>query len=85
MERYLDAPDLTAAEKKADYEELKAYVLEKHGLKASGSYISQAEGKRGLDVGQNADLPKKEDAKAPQHPPEREAAIVNAWKRFQMI
>ena len=85
VELNLDELDLTAAESKATYDEIKAYVLEKHGLKVSSLYISQVKRKCGLDVGQNYNLSKKEDAKVPQCPPEKEAAIMEALKYFQMI
>ena len=80
-----DELDLTAAESKATYDEIKGYVLEKHELKVSSLYISQVKRKCGLDVGQNYNLSKKEDAKVPQCPPEKEAAIMEALKYFQMI
>ena len=85
VELNLDELDLTAAESKATYDEIKAYVLEKYGLKVSSLYISQVKRKCGLDVGQNYNLSKKEDAKVPQCPPEKEAAIMDALKHFQMI
>ena len=84
VELNLDELDLTAAESKATYEEIKEYVLEKHGLKVSSLYISQVKRKCGLDVGQNYNLSKKEDAKVPQCPPEKEAAIMEALKYFRM-
>ena len=85
VELNLDELDLTAAESKATYDEIKAYVLEKYGLKVSSLYISQVKRKCGLDVGQNYNLSKKEDTKVPQCPPEKEAAIMDALKHFQMI
>ena len=85
VELNLDELDLTSAESKATYEEIKAYVLEKHGLKVSSLYISQVKRTCGLDVGQNYNLSKKEDAKVPQCPLEKEAAIMDALKHFQMI
>ena len=85
VELNLDELDLTSAESKATYDEIKAYVLEKYGLKVSSLYISQVKRKCGLDVGPNYNLPKKEDAKVPQCPPEKEAAIMEALKHFQMI
>ena len=85
VELNLDELDLTAAESKATYDEIKAYVLEKYGLKVSSLYISQVKRKCGLDVGQNYNLSKKEDAKVPQCPLEKEAAIMDALKHFQMI
>ena len=54
-------------------------------LKESSLYISQIKRKCGLDVGQNYNLSKKEDAKVPKCPPEKEAAIRDALKYFQMI
>ena len=68
----MDELDLTVAESKATYDEIKTYVLENHGLKVSSLYISQIKRKCGLDVGQYYNLSKKEDAKAPQCPPEKE-------------
>ena len=85
VELNLDELDLTAAESKATYDEIKAYVLEKYGLKVSSLYISQVKRKCGLDVGQNYNLSKKEDAKVPQCPPDKEAAIMEALKHFHMV
>ena len=85
VELNLSELDLTAAESKATYDEIKAYVLEKYGLKVSSLYISQVKRKCGLNVGPNYNLSKKEDAKVPQCPPEKEAAIMDALKHFQMI
>ena len=85
VELNLDELDLTAAESKATYDEIKAYVLEKYGLKVSSLYIAQVKRKCGLDVGQNYNLSKKEDAKVPQCPPDKEAAIMEALKHFHMV
>ena len=85
VEVKIDELDLTAVESKATYEEIKKYVLEHTGLKVSSLYISQVKRKCGLDVGQNYNLPKKEDAKVPQCPLEKEAAITEALKHFNMI
>ena len=85
VELEMDELDLTAAESKVTYNEIKAYVLEKYGLKVSSLYISKVKRKCGLDVGQNYNLSKKEDAKVPQCPPEKEAAIIDTLRHFQMI
>ena len=85
VELNLGELDLTAAESKATYDEIKAYVLEKYGLKVSSLYISQVKRKCGLNVGPNYNLSKKEDAKVPQCPPEKEAAIMEALKHFGMV
>ena len=81
----LDELDATAAETKATYEEIKAYAWDKHHLKVSSLYISQIKRKCGLEVGQNYNLSKSENPKVPKCPPEKEAAIMDALKHFQMI
>ena len=81
----LDELDATAAETKATYEEIKAYVWEKHNMKVSSLYISQVKRKCGLEVGQNYNLSKSENPKVPKCPAEKEAAIMNALKHFKMI
>ena len=81
----LDELDATAAETKATYEEIKAYVWDKHHLKVSSLYISQIKRKCGLEIGQNYNLSKSENPKVPKCPPEKEAAIMGALKHFQMI
>ena len=85
VEFSLEDMDMSGFQKGATYEQIKAYVLEHTGLKVSSLYISQVKRKCGLDVGQNYNLSKKEDAKVPQCPPEKEAAITEALKFFGMI
>ena len=77
--------DLSGFLKGATYEQIKAYVLEHTGLKVSSLYISQIKRKCGLDVGQNYNLSKKEDAKVPQCLPEKEVAIREAFNYFGML
>jgi len=60
-------------------------VLENHGLKVSSLYISQVKRKHGLPVGENYNKPKSEDARQPQCPPEKEAAIEAALRHFRLI
>lgn len=81
----MDEFDLTAAEKKATYDEIKAYVLEYSGLKVSSLYIAQVKQKCGIIERENYNKPKSEDAKQPQCPPEEEKAITEALRHFQMI
>ena len=81
----LSEMDLTAAESKATYDEIKTYVLEKFGLKVSHLYISQVKRKCGLEVGANYNLAKSENTKQPQCPPEKERAIMDALEHFRMI
>ena len=81
----MDELDLTVAEKKATYDEIKAYVLEHSGLKVSSLYIAQVKQKCGIIERENYNKPKSEDAKQPQCPPEKEKAITEALKHFGMI
>lgn len=85
IELKMDELDLTAAESKATYDEIKAYVLNKYGLKVSQLYIAQVKRKCGIIERKNYNVSKKENAKVPQCPPEKEAAIMDALKHFQMI
>ena len=81
----LDELDATSAELKATYQEIKDYVLKEFGLKVSNLYISQIKRKCGIEVGENYNLPKKENPKVPQCPKEKEDAIKAALKYFAMI
>lgn len=81
----LDALDVTSTESKATYAEIKDYVLKEHGLKVSNLYISQVKRKCGIEVGENYNLAKSEDAKQPNCPEEKEKAIVKALKHFGMV
>lgn len=85
VEFSLEDMDMSGFQKGATYEQIKAYVLEHTGLKVSSLYISQIKRKCGLDVGHNYNLSKKGDAKVPQCPPEKEAAITQAFKHFGII
>lgn len=82
----MDEMDLTSAESKATYEEIKKYVVEHNdGMKASSRNIAQVKRKCGLELAENFNLPKSEDARQPQCPKEKEDAIVKALKAFKMI
>ena len=85
IEVKMDELDLTSAESKATYEEIKAYVLEHTGLKVSHLYIAQVKQKYGIIERENYNKPKSENAKQPQCPPEKEEAITEALKHFGMI
>ncbi len=85
IEVKMDELDLTSAESKATYEEIKAYVLEHSGLNVSSLYIAQVKQKYGIIERENYNKPKSEDAKQPQCPPEKEKAITEALHHFGMI
>ena len=81
----LDNVDITSAETKATYDEIKKYVAEHNaGMKVSNLYISQVKRKCGIEVGKNYNLPKNEDSRQPQCPEDKESAIVEALKHFKM-
>ena len=82
----LDDVDITSAETKATYDEIKKYVFEHNaGMKVSNLYISQVKRKCGIEVGKNYNLPKNEDSRQPQCPEDKERAIVEALEHFKMI
>ena len=85
IEVKMDELDLTSAESKATYEEIKAYVLEHTGLKVSYLYIAQVKQKYGIIERENYNKPKSEDTRQPQCPPEKEKAITEALRHFGMI
>ena len=81
----LEDIDLSEFKGKATYEQIKAYVLEQTGLKVSSLYIAQIKKKCGLDVGENFNLPKSENARQPQCTPEKEETIMQAFKHFGIV
>ena len=81
----LEDMDLSEFKGKATYEQIKAYVLEKTGLKVSSLYIAQIKKKCGLDVGENFNPAKSENARQPQCTPEKEDAIMQAFRHFGII
>ena len=81
-----DELDLTCAESKATYEEIKAYVAEHNdGMQVFNLYIAQVKAKYGIKERANYNLPKLEDVKQPHCPKEKEDAIVEALRFFHMI
>jgi 23S rRNA (uracil1939-C5)-methyltransferase len=85
VELQMDELDLTAAESKATYEEIKDYVLEHTGLKVSSLYIAQVKEKCGIIERANYNLPKSENSRQPKCPPEKEKAIRDALEHFRMV
>ena len=80
VEVKMDELDLTSAESKATYQEIKDYVLEHSGMKVSSLYIAQVKQKCGIIERENYNKPKSEDAKQPQCPPDKEKAIKEALR-----
>ena len=85
VEFSLEDMDMSEFQDGASYPQIKEYVLEHTGLKVSNLYISQIKRKCGIEVGKNYNMPKSEDSRQPQCPPEKEKAIREAFKYFGMI
>ena len=81
----MDELDVTAAESKATYNEIRDYVWEHHQLKVSSLYIAQVKQKYGIIERESYHKAKNENAKQPKCPKEKEDAIVEALKHFKMI
>lgn len=85
VEIKLDELDLTSAESKATYAQIKEYVLEKFGLKVSTLYIAQIKKKCGIEMREHYNKSKKDNQAIPQCTPEKEEAIMDALRHFKMI
>ena len=81
----LDEEDVTKAESKGTYENIKEYILGKYGFKVSTLYIAQIKRKCDLELGENYNKSKKENSKVPECPKEKEEAIMDALRYFRMI
>lgn len=82
----MDELDVTSAESKATYEEIKSYVAEHNeGMKVSNLYIAQVKAKYGIIERENYNKPKSDDARQPKCLKEKEEAIADALRYFQMI
>ena len=76
---------VTVAEAKATYAEIRAYVLEHTGMKVSSLYIAQIKRKYGIDVGKAYNKPENNKNHVPVCPKEKELAIMDALKAFRML
>ena len=71
--------------KDARYEDMKKYVLNKHGFKLSNLYIAQVKRKLGILERKNYNKSKKAYQVVPKCPEEKEKAIENALEWFGMV
>ena len=75
-----------AERRQATYEEIRKYVAEHNeGMKVSNLYIAQVKAKYGIIERENYNKAKSDDARQPQCPKEKEEAIADALRYFQMI
>lgn len=77
--------EVSSAETKATYEEIKSYVLKEFGLKVTNLYIAQVKRECGIVERESYNLPKSEGNRIPQCPDDKREAIKKAFKHFQMI
>ena len=81
----MDELDVTSVESKATYEEIREYVLEKHGLRVTNLYIAQVKRKCGIIERENYNKSKSEVAKQTQCLEDKEMAIMDALEYFGMV
>lgn len=81
----LDELDLTSAESKATYKEIKEYVKQHTGLTVSTLNIAQIKQKCGIIERNNYNKPKSDNSKQPNCTEEKENAIIETFKHFKMI
>lgn len=84
VEIKMDEMDLTKSESKATYDEIMQYVFDKYGIKVSQLYIAQVKRKHGLIERINYNKGEGKN-RVPQVTPEKESAIEDALRHFQMI
>ena len=68
----------------ATYSEIKAYILEKYGLKVSSLYIAQIKDKCGFEKRDNYNIGEGK-SKELICPPDKEQAIMDAFRHFGML
>ncbi|HHI5333243.1 23S rRNA (uracil-5-)-methyltransferase RumA [Streptococcus pneumoniae] len=85
VEIELDEMDLTSAESKVTYAQIKEYVWNKFELKVSTLYIAQIKKKCGIELREHYNKSKKDKQIISQCTPEKEEAIMDALRHFKMI
>ena len=87
IEMEIDPEELNTITAKVSptYPEIKAHVLEHHGLKVSSLAIAQTKKKCGLEVGECYNLPSGHGRPPTNLTPEREAAIREAFQYYGLI
>ena len=87
IEMEIDPEELNTITAKVSptYPEIKAYVLEHHGLKVSSLAIAQTKKKCGLEVGECYNLPSGHGRPPTNLTPEKEVAIREAFQYYGLI
>ena len=81
----LENLDTSGLQTGATYDEIREWIQEKYGFHVSRLNIAQIKRKHGLDMRENYNLPKSKDSRQPNCPEEKEKAIEEALKHFQML
>lgn len=68
----------------ASYAQIKEWIEKEYGLKVSSLYVAQIKDKLGIEKRENYNKGEKK-ARVPHCPPEKEEAIIAAFKHFKMI
>ena len=82
VEIKMDELDLTSAESKATYEEIKEYVFEHTGLKVSHLYIAQVKQKYGIIERENYNKPKSEKCQTAEMPTRKGSGYHRCFEIF---
>ena len=80
----LDVEKLEGKSGTATYAEIKEYIEKESGFKVSTLYIAQIKDKVGLEKRRNYN-PGSGEGKVPICPPEKEEAIMDAFRHFNLI
>ena len=85
IEINLDEIDATSAETKATYKQIQEWVQEKYRFHVTHLNIAKTKRKCGIIERVNYNLPKSENSRSPETSKEKEEAIIEAFRHFQMI
>ena len=85
VEFNLEDMDMSGFRQGATYEEIQEWVQEKYGFHVTHLNIAKTKRKCGIIERENYYLPKSEESRSPETPKVKEAAIIEAFRHFQMI
>ena len=85
VEISLEGMDTDGFKDGATYDEIRDWVQEKYDLHVTNLNIAQIKRKNGIIERENYNKPKSEESKQPGTTPEKEKAITEALKHFNMI
>ncbi len=77
--------DMSRFQQRATYEQIQEWVQEKYGFLVTHLNIAKTKRKCGIIERENYNLPKSKESRSPETPKEKEEAIMEAFKHFQII